>query len=69
MFINLCHSNIVNPKVFYDGDVDIGNLLNAFFANTWENDSWPELDWFTNKLYFVFFFFLNFQLIVSYIYD
>lgn len=30
--------------------MDIGNLLNAFFANTWENDSWPELDWFTNKL-------------------
>ncbi|XP_003702013.2 RAB11-binding protein RELCH homolog isoform X1 [Megachile rotundata] len=50
VFLNLCHSNIVNPKVFYDGDVNIGALLNTFFANTWENDSWPELEWFTNKL-------------------
>lgn len=50
VFLNLCHSNIVNPKVFYDGEVDIGLLLNTFFANTWENDSWPELEWFTNTL-------------------
>ncbi|XP_076170747.1 RAB11-binding protein RELCH homolog isoform X1 [Ptiloglossa arizonensis] len=50
VFLNLCHSNIVNPKVFYDGDVDVGALLNTFFANTWENDSWPELEWFTNTL-------------------
>ncbi|XP_076243392.1 RAB11-binding protein RELCH homolog [Calliopsis andreniformis] len=50
VFVNLCHSNIVNPKVFYDGDVDIGVLLNTFFTNTWENDLWPELEWFTNKL-------------------
>lgn len=50
VFLNLCHSNIVNPKLFYNGDVDIGSLLNTFFANTWENDSWPELEWFTNKL-------------------
>ncbi|XP_017887570.1 RAB11-binding protein RELCH homolog isoform X1 [Ceratina calcarata] len=52
VFLNLCHSNIVNPKVFYDGDLDVGALLNTFFANTWENDSWPELEWFTNKLVF-----------------
>ncbi|CAL7935188.1 unnamed protein product [Xylocopa violacea] len=50
VFLNLCHSNIVNPRVFYDGDIDVGALLNAFFANTWENDLWPELEWFTNKL-------------------
>ena len=50
VFLSLCHSNIVNPQVFYDGDGDIGALLNMFFANTWENDSWPELEWFTNKL-------------------
>lgn len=49
-FLNLCHSNIINPKVFYDGDIDPGTLLNTFFANTWENDLWPELEWFTNKL-------------------
>ncbi|XP_076546511.1 RAB11-binding protein RELCH homolog isoform X2 [Osmia lignaria lignaria] len=49
-FLNLYHSNIVNPKVFYDGDTNIGALLNTFFANTWENDTWPELEWFTNKL-------------------
>ncbi|XP_076750646.1 RAB11-binding protein RELCH homolog isoform X2 [Xylocopa sonorina] len=50
VFLNLCHSNIVNPRVFYDGDIDVGALLNAFFTNTWENDLWPELEWFTNKL-------------------
>ncbi|XP_031826270.1 RAB11-binding protein RELCH homolog isoform X2 [Nomia melanderi] len=50
VFLNLCHTNIVNPKVFYEGDVDIGALLNTFFANTWENDTWPELEWFTDKL-------------------
>lgn len=50
VFLNLCHSNIVNPKLFYNGDVDIGSLLNTFFANTWENDSWGELEWFTNSL-------------------
>lgn len=55
VFLNLCHSNIVNPKLFYNGDVDIGSLLNTFFANTWENDSWGELEWFTNSLYLIFF--------------
>lgn len=50
VFLSLCHSNIVNPKVFYDREGDIGALLNMFFENTWENDSWPELEWFTNKL-------------------
>ncbi|CAK9833252.1 RAB11-binding protein RELCH, partial [Anthophora retusa] len=49
-FLHLCHSNIVNPKVFYDGDVDVAALLNTFFTYTWKSDSWPELEWFTNKL-------------------
>ena len=60
VFLNLCHSNIVNPKLFYNGDVDIGSLLNTFFANTWENDSWPELEWFTNKLYLFHYFSFSF---------
>ncbi|KAF7407686.1 hypothetical protein HZH66_002223 [Vespula vulgaris] len=49
-FLSICHCDIINPKVFYDGDTDIGTLLNTFFSNTWENDLWPELEWFTNKL-------------------
>ncbi|KAG7187845.1 hypothetical protein KM043_016879 [Ampulex compressa] len=49
-FLTLCHSDIINPKVFYDGDVDVGVLLNTFFSNTWENDTWPELEWFTDQL-------------------
>ncbi|XP_076658534.1 RAB11-binding protein RELCH homolog [Halictus rubicundus] len=50
VFLYLCQTDIVNPKVFYEGDLDVGTLLNTFFANTWENDTWPELEWFTNKL-------------------
>ncbi|KAG5321501.1 K1468 protein, partial [Acromyrmex heyeri] len=49
-FLALCHSNIIDPRIFYEDSVDVGVLLNTFFSNSWENASWPELEWFTNKL-------------------
>ncbi|XP_024935495.1 lisH domain and HEAT repeat-containing protein KIAA1468 isoform X2 [Cephus cinctus] len=49
-FLTLCRMNLINPIVFYDGEVDVVALLNTFFANAWENDSWPELEWLTEKL-------------------
>lgn len=48
----LCHSNIIDPRIFYEGPVDVGVLLNTFFSKSWENTSWPELEWLTNKLIF-----------------
>ncbi|XP_033223376.1 RAB11-binding protein RELCH homolog isoform X2 [Belonocnema kinseyi] len=48
-FSSLCHSTMIDPKVFYESDVDVGVLLNTFFINTWENDTWPELEWLTEK--------------------
>lgn len=48
-FSSLCRSGIINPKVFYESDLDVGVLLNTFFINTWENDTWPELEWLTEK--------------------
>ncbi|KYQ57830.1 hypothetical protein ALC60_03186 [Trachymyrmex zeteki] len=51
-FLALCHSNIIDPRIFYEDSVDVGVLLNTFFSNSWEDASWPELEWFTNKLVF-----------------
>ncbi|KYM80526.1 hypothetical protein ALC53_09076 [Atta colombica] len=51
-FLALCHSNIIDPRIFYEDSVDVGVLLNTFFSNSWEGASWPELEWFTNKLVF-----------------
>ncbi|XP_032664544.1 RAB11-binding protein RELCH homolog [Odontomachus brunneus] len=51
-FLDLCHSNIVDPRVFYEGPVNVGILLNTFFSKSWEDVSWPELEWFTTKLVF-----------------
>ncbi|KAL6258755.1 hypothetical protein P5V15_010703 [Pogonomyrmex californicus] len=51
-FLALCHSNIVDPRIFYEGSIDVGVLLNTFFSKSWEDASWPELDWFTTKLVF-----------------
>ncbi|EZA59311.1 hypothetical protein X777_15955 [Ooceraea biroi] len=51
-FLALCHSNIIDPRIFYEGPVDVGVLLNTFFSRSWEDASWPELEWFTNKLIF-----------------
>ncbi|XP_011695145.1 PREDICTED: lisH domain and HEAT repeat-containing protein KIAA1468 homolog isoform X2 [Wasmannia auropunctata] len=51
-FLALCHSNIIDPRVFYEDSVDVGVLLNTFFSKSWEDVSWPELEWFTNKLVF-----------------
>ena len=48
-FSSLCRSTMINPKVFYESDLDVGVLLNTFFINTWENDTWPELEWLTEK--------------------
>ncbi|XP_015186893.1 PREDICTED: lisH domain and HEAT repeat-containing protein KIAA1468 homolog isoform X1 [Polistes dominula] len=50
-FLSICKCNIINPKLFYDNERHyVGSLLNTFFLYTWENDLWPELEWFTNKL-------------------
>ncbi|XP_046607039.1 RAB11-binding protein RELCH homolog isoform X1 [Neodiprion virginianus] len=49
-FSALCQLSLLNPRVFYEGDMDITAVLHAFFANTWENDTWPELEWLSNKL-------------------
>ncbi|XP_039313074.1 RAB11-binding protein RELCH homolog isoform X2 [Solenopsis invicta] len=49
-FLALCHSNIIDPRTFYEDSVDVGVLLNTFFSKSWEDESWPELEWFTNKL-------------------
>ncbi|XP_014473409.1 PREDICTED: lisH domain and HEAT repeat-containing protein KIAA1468 homolog isoform X2 [Dinoponera quadriceps] len=51
-FLDLCHSNIVDPRVFYEGPVNVGVLLNTFFSKSWEDMSWPELEWFSTKLVF-----------------
>ncbi|XP_011138092.2 lisH domain and HEAT repeat-containing protein KIAA1468 homolog [Harpegnathos saltator] len=51
-FLELCHSNIVDPRVFYEGPVNVGILLNTFFSKSWEDMSWPELEWFTTKFVF-----------------
>ncbi|EFN67746.1 LisH domain and HEAT repeat-containing protein KIAA1468 [Camponotus floridanus] len=51
-FLVLCHSNIIDPRIFYEGPIDIGVLLNTFFSKSWEDASWPELEWFTKKLVF-----------------
>ncbi|XP_020279008.1 lisH domain and HEAT repeat-containing protein KIAA1468 homolog isoform X2 [Pseudomyrmex gracilis] len=51
-FLALCHSNITDPRIFYEGSVDVGVLLNTFFYKSWEDVSWPELNWFTKKLVF-----------------
>ncbi|XP_066591487.1 RAB11-binding protein RELCH homolog [Prorops nasuta] len=50
-FLDICHSELNDPSFFYEGDVDISTLLQSFFSNSWhEKDSWPEIDWVTNKL-------------------
>lgn len=49
-FLDLCHSNIVDPRIFYEGPVNVGILLNTFFSRSWEDMTWPELEWFTTKL-------------------
>lgn len=49
-FLDLCNTNIVDPRVFYEGPVNVGVLLNTFFSKSWEDTSWPELEWFTTKL-------------------
>ncbi|XP_011504966.1 PREDICTED: lisH domain and HEAT repeat-containing protein KIAA1468 homolog [Ceratosolen solmsi marchali] len=49
-FTNLCCSSIVNPKIFYECEVDMGILLNTFFLNAWNDYTWPELDWLSEKL-------------------
>ncbi|XP_012223943.1 RAB11-binding protein RELCH homolog isoform X2 [Linepithema humile] len=51
-FLALCHSNIIDPRIFYEGSVDVGVLLNTFFFTSWEDASWPELEWFTKKFVF-----------------
>ncbi|XP_012535245.1 RAB11-binding protein RELCH homolog isoform X2 [Monomorium pharaonis] len=51
-FLALCHSNIIDPRIFYEDSVNVGVLLNTFFSKSWEDASWPELEWFTNKLIF-----------------
>ncbi|XP_029664686.1 RAB11-binding protein RELCH homolog isoform X2 [Formica exsecta] len=51
-FLVLCHSNIIDPRIFYEGPIDVGVLLNTFFSKSWEDASWPELEWFTKKLVF-----------------
>lgn len=47
--MSLCENPITNPKIFYASDVDVEVLINTFLLNAW-NDSWAELDWFTEKL-------------------
>ena len=49
-FLQLCQSKIVNPEIFYEAEVNTGILLNTFYSHTWENNSWTELEWLTNKL-------------------
>ncbi|XP_011883081.1 PREDICTED: lisH domain and HEAT repeat-containing protein KIAA1468 homolog [Vollenhovia emeryi] len=51
-FLALCHSNITDPRIFYEDSVDVSVLLNTFFSKSWEDASWPELEWFTKKLVF-----------------
>ncbi|XP_072747447.1 RAB11-binding protein RELCH homolog isoform X2 [Anoplolepis gracilipes] len=51
-FLLLCQSNITDPRIFYEGPTDVGVLLNTFFSKSWEDASWPELEWFTKKLVF-----------------
>ncbi|KAL6426044.1 hypothetical protein ACFW04_008967 [Cataglyphis niger] len=51
-FLVLCHSNIIDPRIFYEDSIDVGVLLNTFFSKSWEDASWPELEWFTKKLVF-----------------
>ncbi|XP_063983831.1 RAB11-binding protein RELCH homolog [Diachasmimorpha longicaudata] len=48
--ISLCKSSITNPNVFCEDTEDIGILLNTFLSHIWAEDTWPELEWFTNKL-------------------
>ncbi|XP_077254987.1 RAB11-binding protein RELCH homolog isoform X1 [Temnothorax americanus] len=49
-FLALCHSNITDPRIFYEDSVDVSVLLNTFFSESWKDASWPELEWFTKKL-------------------
>ncbi|XP_011301250.1 lisH domain and HEAT repeat-containing protein KIAA1468-like [Fopius arisanus] len=48
--ISLCRSSITNPQVLCDDSEDIGIILNTFLSHIWVEDTWPELDWLTNKL-------------------
>ncbi|XP_012276159.1 lisH domain and HEAT repeat-containing protein KIAA1468 homolog isoform X2 [Orussus abietinus] len=48
-FEGICRSDMVNPRVFYEGDVDVAVLLNAFFETSWDEDTWPEKEWLANK--------------------
>lgn len=49
-FTNLSSSPINNPKIFYECDVEIGILLNTFLMTAWDDCTWPELEWMTEKL-------------------
>ncbi|KAJ8683790.1 hypothetical protein QAD02_019582 [Eretmocerus hayati] len=49
-FTSLFWFPITNPKNFYECDVDMGILLNTFFLNAWDDKTWPELEWLSEKL-------------------
>ncbi|XP_015110035.1 RAB11-binding protein RELCH homolog [Diachasma alloeum] len=48
--VSLCKSSISSPQVFCEDTEDIGIILNTFLSHIWAEDTWPELEWFTNKL-------------------
>ncbi|XP_014219882.1 lisH domain and HEAT repeat-containing protein KIAA1468 homolog [Copidosoma floridanum] len=52
-FTSLCCLPIVNPKNFYECDVDMGVLLNTFLLNAWDDITWVELEWLSDKLILV----------------
>ncbi|OXU27774.1 hypothetical protein TSAR_009523 [Trichomalopsis sarcophagae] len=47
---SLCNSTIVDPKIFYECEVDIGILLNTFLLSAWGDCTWSELEWLSEKL-------------------
>ncbi|XP_043287266.1 RAB11-binding protein RELCH homolog isoform X2 [Venturia canescens] len=49
-FMSICRPGIGNPEIFCDDPVATAVLLNTFFENSWENESWPELEWLSDKL-------------------
>ncbi|XP_058801173.1 RAB11-binding protein RELCH homolog [Phymastichus coffea] len=49
-FTNLCCLPIVTPKIFYECEVELGVLINTFLLNTWDDCTWPEIEWFCDKM-------------------
>ena len=49
-FMRICRSGMADPKIFSDDFAQTVIHLNAFFANTWDTETWQELQWLTDKL-------------------